>query len=308
MTTVLLLDSRAEEIRSALHDDGSSIELVLADGTTEQADSCSIWLGEPDAAADLLARGARPDWLQSTWAGFKPLLAEGLPRDYRLSRAVGVFGQPIAEYVIASLLRHALQLGERQHSQARREWNHRLPGSLAGKKILIVGAGEIGCEVAGFLRPFGVELHGVVNTPRPLPYFKHVTGMNGLQTAVQDADYVINLLPDTAATADIYNSALFAAMKTSALFINVGRGTAVVDADLLAALRNQQLAGAVLDVFRQEPLPEAHPFWREPTITITAHIAGPMVPTLLVRLFLDNLARFRQGETLRGEVDFSKGY
>ncbi|QTF06978.1 D-2-hydroxyacid dehydrogenase [Brenneria izadpanahii] len=308
MTTILLLDSRAEEIRALLHDNGSSVELALSDGTTEQADGCSIWLGEPDAAADLLARGAKPKWLQSTWAGFKPLLTEGLPRDYRLSRAVGVFGQPIAEYVIAHLLKHELQLGERQRSQARREWNRRLPGSLAGKKILIVGAGEIGCEVAGFLQPFGVELYGIVNTPRSLPHFKQVMGMDGLQTAVQDADYVINLLPDTAVTADIYNSALFAAMKASALFINVGRGTAVVDADLLAALRNKQLAGAVLDVFRQEPLPEAHPFWREPAITITAHIAGPMVPALLVRLFLDNLARFRRGEALRGEVDFSKGY
>ncbi|MDX5630249.1 MULTISPECIES: D-2-hydroxyacid dehydrogenase [unclassified Brenneria] len=308
MTTVLLLDPRVEEIRAQLHDEAAPIELALSDGTTEQANRYAVWLGEPDVAAALLARGAKPEWLQSTWAGFKPLLAAGLPRDYRLSRAVGVFGQPIAEYVIAQLLRHELQLDERQRSQNQREWNRRLPGSLAGKKVLIVGAGEIGGEVAGFLQPFGAALYGIVNTPRPLPSFKRVAGIDELQTAVQDADYVINLLPDTAATTDIYNAALFAAMKTSALFINVGRGTAVVDEDLLAALHNKQIAGAVLDVFRQEPLPESHPFWQAPNLTITAHVAGPMVPALLVRLFLDNLARFRRGDALRGEVDFAKEY
>ncbi|MEC5344038.1 D-2-hydroxyacid dehydrogenase [Brenneria populi] len=308
MTSVLLLDARADEISALLRDAAPSIELAPSDGTAEQANACSIWLGEPDAAAGLLARGAKPEWLQSTWAGFKPLLAASLPRDYRLSRAVGVFGQPIAEYIIAYLLRHELQLDERQHSQSERRWNHRLPGSLAGKKALIVGAGEIGCQVAEFLRPFGVELYGIVNTPRTLSCFKRVAGMDGLQSAAREADYVINLLPDTAATTDIYNAALFAAMKTSALFINVGRGTAVVDEDLLAALRGRRIAGAVLDVFRQEPLPAAHPFWREPNLTITAHIAGPMVPALLVRLFLDNLARFRRGGELRGEVDFAQGY
>ncbi|MEE3652716.1 MULTISPECIES: D-2-hydroxyacid dehydrogenase [unclassified Brenneria] len=308
MTTILLLDPRADEISAVLHDEAPELELVSSDGTAEQAERCPIWLGEPDVAAALLAQGVKPEWLQSTWAGFKPLLAAGLPQDYRLSRAVGVFGQPIAEYVLAYMLRHELQISERQNSQNKREWDRRLPGSLLCRKVLIVGAGEIGCEVAAFLRPFGAKLYGIVNTPRALPHFKQVMGIAALQTAVRDADYVINLLPDTAVTADIYNSALFAAMKTSTLFINVGRGTAVVDEDLLAALRNKRLAGAVLDVFRQEPLPETHPFWREPTLTITAHIAGPMVPTLLVRLFLDNLACFRRGEALRGEVDFAKGY
>ncbi|MCL2894267.1 D-2-hydroxyacid dehydrogenase [Brenneria tiliae] len=308
MTAVLLLDPRADEISPVLYNQAPELELVLSDGTAGQAERYPIWLGDPAVAAVLLAQGVKPQWLQSSWAGFKPLLAAGLPRDYLLSRAVGVFGQPIAEYVLAYMLRHELQMDKRQQSQAKRQWDHRLPGSLAGKTVLIVGAGEIGCEVAGLLHPFGVELHGIVNTPRALPHFKQVLGIAGLQQAVRDADYVINLLPDTSATADIYHSALFAAMKASALFINVGRGTAVVDNDLLAALRNRQIAGAVLDVFRQEPLPASHPFWLEPNLAVSAHIAGPMVPELLGRLFLDNLTRFRQGEGLRGEVDFSSEY
>lgn len=308
MTSVLLLDARADEIVPVLRHEAPELELVLSNGTAEQARSYPVWLGEPDVVAGLLAQGARPKWLQSTWAGFKPLLARGLPRDYRLSRAVGVFGQPIAEYVLAHMLKHELQLDERLLSQRQCEWNHRLPGSLAGRRVLIVGAGEIGCEVAGFLQPFGVALFGIVNTPRVLPYFQRVVGIAELKTAVQDVDYVINILPDTTATTDIYHAGVFAAMKPSALFINVGRGTAVVDGDLLAALSTRQIAGAVLDVFRQEPLPAAHPFWQEPKLTLTGHIAGPMVPTLMGRLFLHNLARFREGGTLRGEVDFSREY
>ncbi|MNY32876.1 Glyoxylate/hydroxypyruvate reductase A [compost metagenome] len=88
----------------------------------------------------------------------------------------------------------------------------------------------------------------------------------------------------------------------------MGRGTAVVDAALLAALREGRLAGAVLDVFREEPLPAEHPFWAAPGVTLTGHIAGPLVPAALARLFVDNLARFRADDALRGEVDFAGTY
>ncbi|OSM94302.1 D-2-hydroxyacid dehydrogenase [Lonsdalea populi] len=308
MTSMLVLDSRADEIKRALRDVASDIELMVSDGTARQAAQYDIWVGEPKQVIGLLAQGVHPQWLQSTWAGFKPYLTEGLPRGYRLSRAVGVFGQPIAEYVLAYLLQHELHLEERRENQHQRRWQPRLPGSLAGRQVLIVGAGDIGSEVAAFLQPFGIELSGIVNTPRPLPYFKYVAGPDDLPSAVAGADYVINLLPDTARTTDIYNADLFAAMKSSALFINVGRGTAVVEDDLLSALHHGRIAGAVLDVYRQEPLPESHPFWRTPNLTLSPHVAGPMVTALLARLLVDNLSRFRAGESLRGEVVFTQEY
>lgn len=308
MTSMLVLDSRADEIKSALREVASDIELVLSDGTAGQAAQYDIWVGEPKQVVGVLAQGVHPQWLQSTWAGFKPYLTEGLPRDYRLSRAVGVFGQPIAEYVLAYLLRHELHLEERCEHQRQRRWQPRLPSSLAGRQVLIVGAGDIGNEVAAFLQPFGVELSGIVNTPRPLPHFDCVAGLDDLAREVAHADYVINLLPDTARTTDIYNAELFAAMKPSALFINVGRGTAVVEDDLLSALQHGQIAGAVLDVYRQEPLPESHPFWRVPNLTLSPHVAGPMVPALLARLLMDNLSRFHAGASLRGEVAFTQEY
>ncbi len=308
MTPILLLDSRADELRDVLHDAAPDLTLFIGSGEPEQAAACDIWVGEPDKAARLLAQGVKPRWLQSTWAGYRPLLATELPRDYRLSRAVGVFGQPIAEYVIAYLLQHELHLSQRERSQQRGEWKKLLPGSLFGRRVLIVGAGDIGREVATFLQPFGVVLQGIAHSPRALPMFERVEGLPALEQAVAFADYVVNILPDTPATKDIYHAGIFAAMKPSALFINVGRGTAVVDADLCTALHEGQIAGAVLDVFRQEPLPAAHPFWRTPNLTITPHVAGPLVPARLGALFLDNLPRFQQGLALAGEVDFSRSY
>ncbi|OSN03323.1 D-2-hydroxyacid dehydrogenase [Lonsdalea iberica] len=308
MTSLLILDSRADEIKSALRHAASDIELVTSDGSVAQAAQYDIWVGEPKQAVPLLAQGVRPQWLQSTWAGFKPYLAQGLPRDYRLTRAVGVFGQPIAEYVLAYLLRHELHLEERRENQCQRRWQPRLPGSLAGRQVLIVGAGDIGGEVADFLQPFGVKLFGIVNTPRSLPHFKHVAALADLPNVVAGADYVVNLLPDTTRTTDIYHAGVFAAMKSSALFINVGRGTAVVEDDLLFALHHGQIAGAVLDVYRQEPLPESHPFWQTPHLTISPHVAGPMVPALLAQLLVGNLSRFIAREPLRGEVSFTQAY
>ncbi|MGM3174411.1 D-2-hydroxyacid dehydrogenase [Dickeya lacustris] len=308
MTSILLLDARAEELQAALSHSSLALPLVLGNGDIRQAAQCDIWVGEPDKAAALLAQGIKPRWLQSTWAGYKPLLAPSLPRDYRLSRAVGVFGQAIAEYILAYLLHHELHLSERWQRQQAGEWKAILPGSLAGRQVLIVGAGDIGCEVAGFLRPFGVTLHGIARTPREMAAFDRVDGLASLASALADADYVINILPDTPATTDIYHADVFAAMKRSALFINVGRGSAVVDADLCMALTQGWIAAAVLDVFRQEPLPAGHPFWHTPNLTLTAHVAGPLVPARLARLLLDNVPRYLAGQPLQGEVDFSLPY
>lgn len=274
----------------------------------QQAATCGIWLGQPDVLAALLRQGLKPDWLQSTWAGITPLLASDLPTDYRLSRAVGVFGQVMAEYVLTYLLAHQRQVLGRLASQVAENWDERRPGTLRGLKVLLVGAGEIGRQIAAFLAPFGVVLHGIAREPRALEAFADVHGMPALAEQAAWADVLVNLLPDTPATQDVYDAALFARMKADALFINVGRGVAVVDEALVAALRQGQLAGAVIDVCRQEPLPPGHPFWDAPRLLLTGHTSAPTDPTAMVALFLDNLGRWQRGEDLRGQVDFSRGY
>lgn len=267
-----------------------------------------IWLGSPERVVELLQAGFAPHWVQSSWAGITPLLAAGLPRNYRLTRAVGIFGQVMAEYMLTYILAHERQLLSRLASQVERQWDARMPSSLAGRRVLVVGAGDIGQSVARFLAPFGVELRGIAREPRALEPFSQVLGMDALAEQAAWADYLINLLPDTPATRDVYDAALFARMQPEALFINAGRGVAVVDADLVASLQAGHLAGAVIDVCREEPLPPAHPFWTAPRLLLTGHSSAPTLPELLVGLFLDNLARFQAGELLRGEVEFQRGY
>jgi len=281
---------------------GDSAEL------SRMAADCPVWLGQPDLLATLLRQGHTPQWLQSTWAGITPLLVEGLPREYRLTRAVGIFGQVMAEFVLTYMLGHEREVLARLVSQVERKWDNRLGQSLAGRKALIVGAGDIGQSVAQFLLPFGVELYGIASAPRTQAPFVEVGALTDLDRLVGEVDYVINLLPNTSETHDLFDAKLFAKFKPTGVFINVGRGVAVVDADLVEALKEGHLAGAVIAVCRQEPLPQRHPFWTAWGLLLTGHSSAPTSPAAMVRLFVDNVRAFQAGEALRGEVDFSRGY
>jgi len=295
-----LLRQAAPELEVMSTGDSAELSRLAAD--------CPVWLGQPDLLANLLRQGHTPQWLQSTWAGVTPLLVDSLSRDYRLTRAVGIFGQVMAEFVLTYMLGHEREVLARLMSQVERKWDNRASQSLAGRKVLIVGAGDIGLSVAQFLAPFGVQVYGIASQARAQAPFVEVAAMADLDRLVGEVDYVINLLPNTLETHDLFDAKLFAKFKPTGLFINVGRGVAVVDADLVEALKEGHLAGAVIDVCRQEPLPQRHPFWTAWGLLLTGHSAAPTSPTAMVELFLANLKAFEAGEALRGEVDFSRGY
>jgi len=295
-----LLRKAAPDIEILSSGDSAELSRMAADAP--------VWLGQPDLMANLLRQGHKPQWLQSTWAGITPLLAEGLNRDYRLTRAVGIFGQVMAEFVLTYMLVHEREVLARLVSQVERKWDNRQGQSLAGRKVLIVGTGDIGQTVAQFLQPFGVELYGIASEAREQAPFKHVGVLADLPRLVGEVDYVINLLPNTPNTHDLYDAALFKLFKPTGLFINVGRGVAVVDADLVEALKEGHLAGAVIDVCRQEPLPQRHPFWTAWGLLLTGHSSAPTSPSMMVNLFVENLRAYQAGEALRGEVDFNRGY
>ncbi|MGZ0785086.1 D-2-hydroxyacid dehydrogenase [Pseudomonas saponiphila] len=295
-----LLRQAAPELEVLTSGDSAELSRLAAD--------CPVWLGQPDLLATLLRQGHQPQWLQSTWAGITPLLADGLPRHYRLTRAVGIFGQVMAEYVLTYILGHEREVLARLVSQVERKWDNRLGQSLVGRKVLIVGTGDIGQSVAQFLVPFGVKLYGIASQAREQAPFIEVAGLQDLGRLVGEVDYVVNLLPNTPSTHDLYDAALFRQFKPSGLFINVGRGVSVVDADLVQALKDGHLAGAVIDVCRQEPLPQRHPFWTAWGLLLTGHSSAPTSPELMVQLFVDNLRAYEARQALRGEVDFARGY
>jgi phosphoglycerate dehydrogenase-like enzyme len=295
-----LLGEAAPDLEVLTSGDSAELSRLAAD--------CPVWLGQPDLLATLLRQGHQPQWLQSTWAGITPLLADGLTRDYRLTRAVGIYGQVMAEFVLTYMLGHEREVLARLVSQVERKWDSRTGQSLAGRKVLIVGTGDIGQSVAEFLVPFGVKLYGIASTAREQAPFIDVAGLDQLGRLVGEVDYVINLLPNTPSTHDLYDAALFKQFKPTGLFINVGRGVAVVDADLVEALKEGHLAGAVIDVCRQEPLPQRHPFWTAWGLLLTGHSSAPTSPQLMVELFLQNVRAYQTKQALRGEVDFARGY
>ncbi|AXK56195.1 D-2-hydroxyacid dehydrogenase [Pseudomonas protegens] len=295
-----LLRQAAPELEVLTSGDSAELSRLAAD--------CPVWLGQPDLLATLLRQGHQPQWLQSTWAGITPLLADGLPRHYRLTRAVGIFGQVMAEYVLTYILGHEREVLARLVSQVERKWDNRLGQSLVGRKVLIVGTGDIGQSVAQFLLPFGVKLYGIASQAREQAPFIEVAGLEDLGRLVGEVDYVVNLLPNTPSTHDLYDAALFKQFKSTGLFINVGRGVSVVDGDLVQALKDGHLAGAVIDVCRQEPLPQRHPFWTAWGLLLTGHSSAPTSPELMVQLFVDNLRAYQAKQALRGEVDFARGY
>lgn len=309
---VLIADkSHVDYIQRLKHALSSDLELVGSDDPQRLpalAVDCHIWLGQPDLLTNVLREGLKPQWLQSTWAGIRPFMANDLPRDYLLSRAVGIFGQVMTEYVLCHMLAHERQIAAQQAAQAEQRWRGDLPQSLAGRRVLIIGCGDIGHSVALFLAAFGVELYGVASQAREQGPFIEVAPISELPRLAAEADYLINLLPDAPATQDIYNAELFAQLKPGAVFINAGRGAAVVDEDLVSALQAGKLAAAVIDVCRMEPLPAGHKFWTAPRLLLTGHSSAPTRPELMTQLFVSNLERFQSGLELQGLVDFSRDY
>jgi phosphoglycerate dehydrogenase-like enzyme len=227
-----------------------------------------------------------------------------LPRGYVLTRAVGVFGQPMAEFVLSYMLAHERQHASRAAAQKDKRWDDRLPGSLLGRRVLIAGCGDIGQAVARFLAPFGCVLTGVARTARRIDPFETIGTLGELADLAAAADYVVNLLPDSAPTRDLFDLGLFRRFKPGAVFINAGRGSAVVERDLVLAMEAGHLAQAVLDVCREEPPHPGSPLWNRDGILLTGHTAAPSTPAALVRLFTDNLDRFRAGAPLRGRVEW----
>lgn len=303
---ILVLEDDHALYRELLGDRLPAVELVATSSIDEAmagSEGCEIWLGQPDLLVQLLLIVPSPKWIQSTWAGYERFLAPGLPKDYLLTRAVGVFGQLMAEYVLSYMLAKERQHRARSESQGGKLWDTRLPGSLSGRQVLIIGCGDIGTTVARFLAPFGCRLTGVARKPRQSEPFASVEGLDLLPDLVETADYVISLLPDGPETRGLFDAGLFQRFNRQAMFINAGRGSAVVEADLAAALANGWIGEAVLDVCRQEPLDPDSPLWSMDGVSLTGHTAAPSFPSALTALFLANLERFQAGEALAGRVD-----
>ncbi len=227
-------------------------------------------------------------WVQATWAGVEPLLDPALRRDYILTNARGIFGALMSEYVFGYLLVHERRILKRYKSQQAKQWDETAPGTLRGKQIGLLGVGSIGIELARTAKHFGMRVRGYTRASETCPevdiYF-HPPDKLAFATGL---DYLVCVLPQLGATRQIVDEQLLAALPAHALVINVGRGSVLDESALVDALQSGRLAGAVLDVFLEEPLPPSHVFWRTPNLLISSHTAAPTIPEDMVGVFLDN--------------------
>ncbi|MBY6187670.1 D-2-hydroxyacid dehydrogenase [Marinobacter hydrocarbonoclasticus] len=275
---------------------------------TDDPEAAAIWLAEPAMAAPLLRQGHQPRWLASTFAGVDALMAGDLPRSYQLTNVRGIFGPLMAQYVFAHLLSQLRELPRYAAQQADAQWQPHPYGSLAGQTLVLLGTGDIAQHIAQVGKAFGMRVIGVSRSGTPKPGFDEVHAIAALNAILPEADALVSVLPNTPATHHLLNQDTLALLPSGATLINVGRGHTLCPDALLAQLNRGALRRAVLDVFEQEPLDSASPLWRHPNVTITPHIAATSFPDQIAAQFLDNLARYRRGEPLANQVDFTQGY
>lgn len=251
-------------------------------------------------------------WIHWGGAGVDAVLfAELKQSEIVLTNARGVFDQPMAEWVLGMILCFAKRFPQTLEFQAKHEWNYRLSETAAGKQVLVVGVGSIGRAVGRLLQAAGMRVDGVGRSARDGGAdFNHIHAIADLHTQLPLADYVVLITPLTAETRNLFGSAEFAAMARHARFINIGRGALVVEADLLQALHDGQIAGAALDVFVEEPLPEDSPFWSAPNCLVSPHMSGDYFESeaAMADQFMTNWAHFIAGEPLINVVDKALGF
>ena len=282
------------------------------EGVIGGADVLFVWDFRSTELRDAWHRANRLRWVHVAGAGVDAVLfPDFVESGVTLTNARGVFDRSIAEYVLGLMLVFAKDLHQTIRLQQQKKWVHRETEMLAGRKLLVVGAGSIGRTIARLACCAGMKVDAIARTARSSDEdFGRVFASEDLDEALSEADYVLVAAPLTAQTEGMFGAAQFERMKSSARLINVGRGPIVDESALVEALREGQIAGAALDVFREEPLSEESPLWEMPQVVVSPHMSGDFVGWLeaLGELFAENFRRWLQGEELLNVVDKEKGY
>ena len=269
--------------------------------------TANLLLASPALAVKVIHDMPKLRWFQSTWAGITPLVQANLRKDYQLTGVKGIFGPLMSEFVFAYILLFERRILEHFKAQQSKQWHPVLPRPLTGKTMGILGTGSIASHVATTAKHFGLNVKGYSLSGQAKDGFDEVKSGNMLKF-LPELDYLVNTLPDTQFTRSLLTQKAFECMKNSSLFINIGRGTIVNETVLADALTREKIAGAALDVFQEEPLPQDSPLWTTPNTFITSHTSGPSFPKAVAEIFVRNYQHYLKGERLEYLIDFEKGY
>lgn len=276
-----------------------------------RAVACFRWWLTPEQGDELLIRNPIR-WVHTGSAGVNHILTPAfLASGALLTNSAGVHAPSIAEWVVAAILAEEKQLETIWRQQRQRVWHVVRTHEVQGRHALILGAGCIAREISARLRGLGIRVTAMSRGGGPQDgVFDAVLPSSRILDLAGDADWLILAAPLTGETRGIVSSSVIGALPPRARLVNVARGELVDEAALLEALRARRIAGAILDVFETEPLPEQHPFWEMETVRVLPHTTwrSEQVHARQIALFLDNLGRFARGEPMRNVVDPARGY
>jgi glyoxylate/hydroxypyruvate reductase A len=292
--------------------------------TPEQAAEWSALLAKAEvlfdvdvpSSSDLPTRAPRLRWIQASSSGVGPWVRRlgVVDSPIVVTNAAGLHAQPLAEYVLFAMLYFAKDWSRFVAEQRAHRWERCAVATLEGKRLGIVGLGGVGRAVARLARPLCMRISGTRRNPRAGDAAEFgvdaVYGPDGLPTVLADSDYLVLSTPHTDETVGLLGRAQLASLRTTAVLINIARGSAVDEPALIEALQAGRLAGAALDVVAHEPLSADSPLWNMPNVLITPHSMSTALNEneLLTTLFCDNLRRYLAQQPLQNVIDKVRGY
>ena len=278
--------------------------VVVAPDAKIKTCTVEVLVGAPPDLAAIIPRCPQLRWVQSTWAGIDAI-AHFASETLQITPLKGVFGPAMTEYVMGWLLAIERDVISRaSHTQ----WTPTLEPRVTGKRLGIMGTGGIGTAIAFAAKSFGLEVIGLNSDGRAVEGFSTCYPSTDRLAFAEGLDYLVSVLPQTAQTDNLIDHDVLMRLNLQAIVINAGRGNAVVEADLIASLNAGHLRAAVLDVFREEPLPPDDLLWSTAGVQITSHTAGPTPDEAVAEVFERNLKRYIGGQPLIDAVRAGRGY
>jgi len=302
MTKILIIDIHAETYRDRLHAKFPELQFALFRNAAETSGDLldiDVLICFGIAIEDsILRRTANLKWIQSLATGVDHFLrCPSLKPDVLITSGRGIHGPAMREQVLYLMMGVSRDVTRQVEDKKAHVWRRRLWSTLDGKTAVIVGVGVVGIAIGEALKALGMTVIGVTRTPRAISGFDEIMPTDRLAEAARRADYLINVLPGDLQNLGIFSAEIIAAMKSTAYFINGGRGQTVDEAALIAALRERRIAGAGLDVFQNSPLPADSPFWDLPNVFITPNVGGYIVEyeEQIMPLVIGNMRLFLAG-------------
>jgi D-2-hydroxyacid dehydrogenase (NADP+) len=263
----------------------------------------------PEHAATIRSHGKTLRWIQFSTSGIDKAAASGLPSGVTVTNAAGLRAFAVAEHAFALMLGLVRQVRATEKARQNHFWarDALTPSidNLSGKRLVLVGLGAIGQEIARRAKAFDMQVTGVSRAREPIAHVDRIRPRSELPAAAAQADIVLLAVAADAETDKILSRAVIQAMPPTAYLVNIARGQLVDEPALIEALQAGKLAGAGLDVTVTEPLPAGHPFWAMPNVLLTPHVGGAGSTddgTAFLTIFLDNLRRWLRAEPLRNVV------